>query len=116
MAAVANIQFRVGETWRIDATMHDSCGAVLSIAGAAITWALALNGAIVTELTVGHGIAIVGDGSTGEAIITLTPAQQLTLGIVPTYYSHECHVTLPDGTVTDQFAGNLQALPSLFPA
>lgn len=116
MATVANISFRLGETWRIDATMHDSCGNVLSIASPAqVKWRLALNGAVIEELSIGSGIVLVGDGSAGECLITLTPAQQLSLGIVPTFYSHECQVILPDGTITDQFAGNLQALPSLFP-
>lgn len=117
MAAVANIQFRIGETWRIDATMHDSCNNILPIPSPTIVkWRLALDGAVVIELSIGNGINLVGDGSGGECLITLTPAQQLSLGIVPTFYTHECQVTLPDGTVTDQFAGNLQALPSLFPA
>ena len=116
MATVANIQFRIGETWNIDATMHDSCGAVLSIVSPAqVKWRLALDGTVIKELTLGAGIVLVGDGSTGECLITLTPADQLALGIVPTYYSHECQVILPGGAVTDQFAGNLQALPSLFP-
>jgi hypothetical protein len=116
MAAVANLEFRLGETWPIDATMHDSFGAVLPIAApVAVKWRLALNGVVVTELTIGSGINRVGDGSTGECIITLTPAQQGTLKIKPTWYSHECQVVLADGSISDQFYGNLHVLPSLFP-
>lgn len=115
MAAIANIAFRVGETWRIDATMHDSCGNILPIGGAIVKWRLALNGNVLTELSIGDGINLVGTGSTGECVITLSKADQAELGIVSTFYSHECQVTLPDGTVTDQFAGNLEAEPSLFP-
>ena len=115
MAAIANISFRVGESWIIDATMHDSCNEVLSIVGAAVQWRLALNSVTIVTLSIGDGITLVGDGSTGECIIRLSPAAQEELGIEPNFYLHECQVTLPDGTVTDQFAGNLEAQPSLFP-
>lgn len=115
MATVANVEWRVGETWRILATMHDSCGAILSIATPAqVKWRLALDGLVLTELEIGDGITLVGDGTAGQCTITLTPADQDTLGVVPTFYTHECQVILPDGTVTDQFAGNVRALPSLY--
>lgn len=117
MATIANVEWRVGETWRIDATMHDSCGAVLSIASPAqVQWKVALNGVVLDTLTIGDGISLVGDGTGGQCIITFTPQDQENVGIVPTFYTHECQVVLPDGTVTVQFAGNLQALPSLFSA
>lgn len=116
MATIANVQWRVGETWRIDATMHDSCDAVLPIPSPVqVKWRLALDGVEVTTLTLGSGIVLVGDGSTGECLITLTPAAQASLGIIATFYTHECQVILADGTVTDQFAGNVQAVTSLFP-
>jgi len=116
MAAIADVSFRVGETWRLDPTMHDSCGAVLDISAAAVKWRLALNGVTLIQLTIGAGIVLVGDGTTGECTITLTPAQQASLNIVAGFYQHECQVVLADGTVTDQFYGYLQATPSLFAA
>jgi len=116
MAAPANIEFRVGETWRIELTAHDSCGNVLPITGCQVQWRLALDGNVVDTLTVGDGIVIVGDGTAGQAIITLTPADQAALELEAAFYQHECQVILGDGTKTDQFAGVLQALPSLFPA
>lgn len=116
MATAANIEFRVGETWRIELTAHDSCANVLPITGCQVKWRLALDGVEIDTLTVGDGIVIVGDGSTGKALITLTPADQAALDIQPAFYEHECQVILTDGTRTDQFAGTLQALESLFPA
>lgn len=117
MAAVANVEWRIGETWRIELTAHDSCGEILPLpGGTAVKWRLALDGEVLEELTVGDGIVIVGDGSTGQALITLTPADQAALELEPAFYQHECQVILADGTKTDQFAGVVQALPSLFPA
>lgn len=117
MATAANVEWRIGETWRIKLTAHDSCGAVLPLTGGAtVKWRLALDGTVLEELTVGDGIVIVGDGSAGQALITLTPADQAALDLEPAFYQHECQVILGDGTKTDQFAGVVQALPSLFPA
>lgn len=113
MPAEANLEFSVGETWTIKATMHDSCGNVLPIPSAQVKWRLALDGEDVTTLTVGDGITIT-DADEGQATIKLTPAQQVTLEITPNFFQHECQVILVDGTVTDQFAGVLQATPSLF--
>lgn len=115
MAALADIQFRIGETWPIELTAHDSCRNVLDITGAEVKWRLALDGVIVEELSVGDGVVIV-DGPAGIAMITLTPAAQAALELEPAFYQHECQVILPTGVKTDQFAGVLQALPSLFPA
>jgi hypothetical protein len=115
MAAPANISFSIGETWRIELTAHDSCGAVLNITGAEVEWRLALDGTVLDTLTVGNGVTIV-DGPAGIAMITFTPADQAALELLPAFYQHECQVILPDGTRTDQFAGVLEAKPSLFPA
>lgn len=117
MAAPANIEFRIGETWRIELTAHDSCGNILPLTGGAtVFWKLALDGNVLDTLSIGDGIAIVGDGTAGQAMITLTPADQAALELEAAFYQHECQVILADGTRTDQFAGVLQALPSLFPA
>lgn len=116
MATVANILWRVGETWRIDATMHDSSGNPLSLVGAQVSWRLAdIDGNILTTLSIGSGITLVGTGSSGECLIVTTPAMQVSLDIQPGVYQHEGQVILPDGTVSDQFAGFVQALDSLFP-
>ena len=117
MAARADIEFRIGETWRIELTAHDSCGEILPlVGGATVFWKLALDGTVLDTLSIGDGIVIVGDGTAGQAIITLTPADQAALELEAAFYQHECQVILGDGTKTDQFAGVLQALPSLFPA
>lgn len=116
MAAEANVRWKVGETWRIDATMHDSLGAPLNLTGATVQWRLSnSSGVILQTLTVGSGIVLVNGGVDGECIITTTPAMQAALGIIPGVYPHEAQVILPDGTYTDQFAGFIQAIPSLFP-
>lgn len=115
MAAAANVEWKVGETWRILLVAHDSCGLILNITGAQVKWRFALDGEVIDELTVGDGIVIV-NGAAGTATITLTPADQAALNVQPAFYTHECQVIMPDGTKTDQFAGVLQALPSLFPA
>lgn len=115
MAALADISFRIGESWIIELTAHDSCRAVLDITGAEVLWRLALDGETITTLSVGDGVTIV-NGPAGSALITLTPADQAALELEPAFYQHECQVILPTGVKTDQFAGVLQALPSLFPA
>jgi len=115
MAATADISFRIGETWAIELTAHDSCRAILDITGAQVLWRLALDGETITTLSVGDGVTIV-DGPGGIAMITLTPADQAELGLEPAFFQHECQVILPSTIKTDQFAGTLQALPSLFPA
>lgn len=117
MAASADVEFRIGETWRILLTAHDSCGNILPLnGGATVFWKLALDDTVLDTLSVGDGIAIVGDGTEGQAMITLTPADQAALNLDAAFYQHECQVVLGDGTKTDQFAGMLQALPSLFSA
>lgn len=113
--AEVNLTFKVGEDWKILATMHDSAGVAIDISAAAVKWTLALDSAVLTTLTIGNGITLVGGGTTGQCLITVTPAMQASLGIVPTFYSHECQVILSSGVVTDQFAGYLRARPSLFP-
>jgi hypothetical protein len=116
MATVANILWRVGETWRIDATMHDSSGVPLSLVGAQVNWRLAdIAGQVLETLSVGSGITLVNGGVDGECLIVTTPAMQVSMDIQPGVYQHEAQVILSDGTVTDQFAGFVQALDSLFP-
>jgi hypothetical protein len=115
MSAVANQIFRLGETWVMDATCHDSLGNALGLSGAAIKWRLSLNGAEAMDAAVGSGIATVNGGTAGEILITITPAMQIAAGLAAGYYRHQCRVTLSDGvTVTDQFAGSFKVLPSLF--
>lgn len=115
MPALADISFSIGESWVIELFAHDSCRAVLNITGAEVLWRLALDGETVTTLSVGDGVTIV-DGPAGQALITLTPAEQLALALEPAFYQHECQVILPGNLKTDQFAGTLEAKPSLFPA
>jgi len=116
MSAEANVCWKVGETWRIDATMHDSLNAPLDLTGATVFWRLTNSrGVILQTLSIGSGIVLVNGGIDGECIITTTPAMQSSMGIVPGVYPHEAQVILPDGTYTDQFAGFIQASSSLFP-
>lgn len=110
----SNVSFENGEDWILDATMHDSAGEPLDISSAQVRWRLALNNDVLTELTVGSGITLINGGTTGECLIHVTPANQVTLGIAPNFYQHAAQVILSDGTVTNQFAGYLQVLPSLF--
>jgi hypothetical protein len=114
MSSIVNVTFKRGENWTIDATMHDSAGNVLNLAGTTVKWRLALNGTLVTELSIGNGITLVNGGMLGECLITLTPAQQTSLSILQGLYRHEAQVILADGTISDQFEGYVQVIGSLF--
>jgi hypothetical protein len=112
---LTNVTFDKGETWTLDPTMHDSAGLPLNISAATVTWKLVkVDDTPITTLSIGSGITLVNGGNGGECLIVLTPAQQISLGIVPGFYQHEAQVVLADGTVTDQFYGFVQVLDTLF--
>lgn len=113
---VSNVSLKLGETWALDVTCHDSLGDVISLAGCAVRWRLvAANGAVLLDLALGSGIALVNGGTAGECMITVTPAMQSAAGIPAGFCRHQCRVTLSDGvTVTDQFYGAFKVQPSLF--
>jgi hypothetical protein len=113
--SLVNVAFKRGELWTLDATMHDSAGNPLNLAGCIVKWRLAFDTVVLIELSIGSGITLVNGGIAGECLIQLTPAQQITLNIVPAFYQHEAQVILADGvTVSDQFAGYVQVMQSLF--
>jgi hypothetical protein len=112
---ISNQAFKLGETWVLDFTAHDSLGAIIDLSGgAAVQWRLALNGAVLLDLSLTSGIALVNGGIGGEGLITVTPAMQAAAGIVAAFCQHQCRVTLAGVIVSDQFAGSFQVLPSLF--
>jgi hypothetical protein len=113
MSAVSNLSYRLGETWAIDATMRDSLGIPIPLAGCTVKWRLSLGGVIVLDLSSGGGITNI-NAPGGECLITVTPAMQVDAGIVSAYCQHQCRLILLDASVSDQFAGSFKVLPSLF--
>jgi hypothetical protein len=116
MTAVSNLAFKLGETWTLDFTAHDSLGNVINLSGATVRWRLAANnGSLLLDLAIGSGITLVNSGTNGEGLITITPAMQAAANISASFCQHQCRVTLVDGvTASDQFAGSFQVQPSLF--
>jgi hypothetical protein len=116
MTAVSNLAFKLGETWILDATCKDSLGNTINLTGVqAVRFRLTNQaGVVALDIGIGTGIALVNGGAAGEILITIPPAIQAAAGIISAYYLQQCRVTLADGTVTDQFAGALKVLPSLF--
>jgi len=113
MSAVVNLDYRLGETWAIDAVLKDSLGIPISLAGCTIKWRLSLGGIIQLDLSSGNGISVVNSVG-GECLITVTPAMQSAASLASAYCLHQCRVTLLDGSVSDQFAGSFKIRPSLF--
>ena len=92
-----------GDTWQLDAALHDNDGTALDLTGAVILWRLR-NAAqvLVALLSVGDGIAIT-DALAGLCRITLSPAQ--TAKFTAGNYSDEIAVTTSTGFVTTQAVG-----------
>lgn len=101
-ATHAPFTFYAGNTWVIDAAMHDAAGGPLDLTGAVVEWRLFLHGTKMASLTGSNGIVIT-DAAKGLCRITFPAAQSAALGVGN--YTDEVRVTLPDATVCTQAVG-----------
>jgi hypothetical protein len=108
----AAIQFYAGDTWQLEIACTSN-GAPLDLTNCrVITWRLCDGaGDDVVIATLGDGIAIVGDPSAGVCMVTI--AASVTTGIAPNFYHDELAITLPNGAVSRQLAGRVQAVAPL---
>lgn len=96
------------EWWVLNATFRDGDRSALDITNAeAIRWTISAEqgGTAFLEATLGNGRAVIVNGPTGRADITIETADHADI-VAGTYY-HECVVTLDGGEVTAQFHGTL---------
>lgn len=95
----------LGDTWTLDAALHDIDGGALDLSGADINWNLQdRNRTIVAALTIDDGIEI-ANAIGGLCRITVPPAKTATLAEAT--YNDEIRVTLSDGTVSTQAVGSI---------
>ena len=104
-----------GDTWKLEASLHDDTGAPLDLTGAQITWTVreAFSGDLVLTLTIGDGITISGDPAEGKAVIIVSP--ESSVAIAPGNYVDMVRVTLASGIVTTQATGAITVLPNVPP-
>lgn len=102
-----------GDTWIIDAALHDTAGAALDLTGAAVDWRLRAGTAVKAALNLEDGITIT-DAAKGLCRITLPAARSVTLA--EGNYRDETQVTLADGTVCTQAVGAIVVVKAGNPA
>ena len=107
-ATHANFLLFSGDTWVIDAALHDNANAALDLTDAEIVWRLR-NAAqtVVAELTVDNGIEVT-NAAGGLCRITVTPVQSAALP--EGNYSDEIVVTTAEGLVTTQAVGAITVM------
>jgi hypothetical protein len=97
-----------GDTWELDASLHDTSGAALNLADAdEVEWNLRDSARrIVAALRLSNGVEIT-NAAGGLCRITLSPAR--TAALAEATYADEIRVTLSDGTVSTQAVGSIVA-------
>lgn len=115
MAANAFLAFSLHETWNIIVDCEDSNGNALDITGAQdANWRMSFrSGGLIFDLDLSNGITV-QNAPAGQLAIQVTPTMQFDAGLQPGVYAYDCQVTLEDGTVTDQVAGQLTVRGSQF--
>ena len=102
-ATHAQFVLYAGDTWTLDAALHDAAGAALSLAGATVEWRLRNAAqAVVASLAIGSGVTIT-DAAGGLCSIVLPPAQ--TTALAAGTYADEIQVTTQGGLVSTQAVG-----------
>ena len=98
----------LGDTWELDASLHDADGAALNLANAdEIEWNLRNSGkVIVAALRLSNGVEIT-NAAGGLCRITLSPTR--TTCAVGGHLHDEIRVTMSDGTVSTQAVGAIVA-------
>jgi hypothetical protein len=97
-----------GDTWELDAALHDAGGVALNLANAdEIEWNLRNVGkVVVAALRLSNGVEIT-NAAGGLCRITVLPART---NVLPEgTYSDEIRVTMSDGTVSTQAVGEIVA-------
>ena len=98
----------VGDTWTLDAALHDNSDVALNLAGAEIEWRLRnAVGAIVVNFSIGDGITVTSETG-GLCQIIVPPATTLALPVGT--YNDETRVTTADGNVSTQAVGSIIAI------
>lgn len=101
-----------GDTWQLLGNLQDSAGNALDLTGAqSITWRLDdAAGVNRLTLTLGAGIALTGQPTTGQVLVKPSPTQ--TAALVPGVFTDSIRVVLADGSVTTQWEGTITASPA----
>lgn len=110
MAATGSATVVLGEDWEISIACHDGAGAVLDLTDASIALRIATCGTLLTDAA-----GVIPFPATGVAYFSISPTEQAEANYNPqVIYQMEIRVTLADGSITDQFQGQLYVQPSLF--
>lgn len=106
-----NITLYAGEIKTVSVTVTDlNAGAVEDLTSATISWKVKSGTTTALSKTVGSGITLDSDPTTGVFTISLQAADTSSLSGT---YSHEARVTLSDGTVATLFTGQFRVIPTL---
>lgn len=99
-----NIDLYAGEIRSVVVTVDDlNSGSVEDLTSATISWKVKQGSTTALSKTVGSGITLASDPTTGVFTISLQAADTSSLVGV---YSHEGRVTLSDGTIATMFTGS----------
>lgn len=106
-----DIEIYAGEIRSIIVTVtNNNDRAVEDLTSATISWKVKSGTTTAISKSVGSGIALASDPTTGVFTISLQAADSTSLSGV---YSHEARVTLSDGTIATVFVGRFVVRPTL---
>lgn len=106
-----DIEVYAGEIHTIYVTVtNNNNRAVEDLTGASVSWKLKSGTTTVLSKTVGSGITLASDPTTGVFTISLSAADTTSLSGA---YRHEARVTLADGTIATVFTGRFTVQPTL---
>jgi hypothetical protein len=92
-----------GDTWTLEAALHDMSNAALDLTDAVVQWNLRNAAqAVVASLSVGNGI-VVTDAAGGLCTVTVPPIKTAALAVGD--YADEIRVVMKNGIVTTQAVG-----------
>lgn len=102
MATRENMEFVLGETWVIEATLTDAAGEPLVLEDATVAFRMGVLETVATVL----------DANAGTTRTTIAPADQSD--VAAGVYPYEIRATLTGGVVTTQVVGDITVQPTLF--
>lgn len=106
-----DVEIYAGEIRSLVVTVtNNNDRAVEDLTGASVSWKVKSGTTTALSKTVGSGITLATDPTTGVFTISLQAADSSSLSGV---YSHEARVTLSDGTIATVFTGRFVVRPTL---
>ena len=105
--------FKQGDTWPIQGNLAYADGTPFNLgAGCSIGWRLEdSQGNVILSLSLGSGITVL-DATAGTCLITVAPSQSSGIGVGS--YTDQLQAIDPNGYVSTQWQGTINARKSFF--